>query len=245
MNGLNIGERINFEELLDELDLQINPQSNLPIFKNSSNSFLCEILDETSTGIFIYGIDLEMIVWGNNHFYQMNQIKPEHIVHPSFSKLIARKLHLDDLVRLNDLKVKLDTYELDDIISSIIRLKQKDATYKYFLIHILSPKKYRSIGKVKIGMQFDLTKIIGLYDQMNNLKANMPDESNDEEFQKLSKRERQILKLIVTGNTDKEIARVLDISFYTVETHRKNIIQKLQVKNTAYLSFLTGKCGIF
>lgn len=51
----------------------------------------------------------------------------------------------------------------------------------------------------------------------------------------LSKREIEILKLIAQQFTTPEIAEKLFISSYTVETHRKNLIRKLNVKNVAGL----------
>ncbi len=49
----------------------------------------------------------------------------------------------------------------------------------------------------------------------------------------LSRREIEVLKLIVEEYTAKEIAEVLCISQHTVESHRKNIFSKLNVKNVA------------
>lgn len=51
----------------------------------------------------------------------------------------------------------------------------------------------------------------------------------------LSRREKEVLKLIYEENTTKEIAEKLFISQYTVESHRKNIFSKLNVKNVAGL----------
>lgn len=51
----------------------------------------------------------------------------------------------------------------------------------------------------------------------------------------LTKREREILNLIVKGLTSLEIANRLYISPRTVETHRSNLMQKLKIKNTAGL----------
>lgn len=51
----------------------------------------------------------------------------------------------------------------------------------------------------------------------------------------LSKREREILQLIVEGFTSKEIAMKLSISLYTVHIHRRNIMQKLGIHKQAYL----------
>ena len=50
-----------------------------------------------------------------------------------------------------------------------------------------------------------------------------------------SKRERQVLHLIADELTTKEIASTLFISYETVQTHRKNLLIKLNAKNTAGL----------
>jgi DNA-binding NarL/FixJ family response regulator len=52
---------------------------------------------------------------------------------------------------------------------------------------------------------------------------------------KLTHREKDIIRLIITGLSNTEISKKLFISIDTVNTHRKNIYQKLQVKNTAML----------
>ncbi|RPD47820.1 DNA-binding response regulator [Hymenobacter sediminis] len=51
----------------------------------------------------------------------------------------------------------------------------------------------------------------------------------------LSNREREVLQLIAEGLTTNEIADKLFTSKRTIETHRQNIIEKTQVKNTAAL----------
>ncbi len=51
----------------------------------------------------------------------------------------------------------------------------------------------------------------------------------------LTKREKEILKMIAEENTNQQIADALFISLRTVETHRLNITQKLGVKNAAGL----------
>src|SRR4026208_1527816 len=46
-------------------------------------------------------------------------------------------------------------------------------------------------------------------------------------------REREVLQLIAEGKTSKEIAILLSVSINTVETHRKHIMEKLDLHNTA------------
>lgn len=58
---------------------------------------------------------------------------------------------------------------------------------------------------------------------------------------KLSPREMDIINLIKEGNATKQIASILELSVYTVETHRKNINRKLGVQSTAELIALMHK----
>jgi DNA-binding CsgD family transcriptional regulator len=51
----------------------------------------------------------------------------------------------------------------------------------------------------------------------------------------LTTREMEILKCIAEEMTNKEIASMLYISPRTVDTHRRNLLQKLNAKNTAGL----------
>jgi two-component system response regulator NreC len=57
----------------------------------------------------------------------------------------------------------------------------------------------------------------------------------DDLFARLTAREREVLQLIAEGKTNKEIAHVLAISTNTTETHRKHIMEKLELHNTAEL----------
>lgn len=54
-------------------------------------------------------------------------------------------------------------------------------------------------------------------------------------YELLTSREREILQMLAEGKTNKDIATVLNLSAYTVETHRANLMQKLGLHNTAEL----------
>ena len=60
----------------------------------------------------------------------------------------------------------------------------------------------------------------------------------------LTKREKEIVKLISRGNSSRAIAEELDLSFYTVETHRKNILRKVELHNTAELIRFATEAGL-
>jgi len=63
-------------------------------------------------------------------------------------------------------------------------------------------------------------------------------------FPSLTRREREIIDLLLQGNTGPQIAKSLFISPLTVETHRKNILQKYQVNNFQSLITKLKKIGV-
>ena len=69
----------------------------------------------------------------------------------------------------------------------------------------------------------------------NTLLSSMEKTNSAVKKVKLTKREVQIVKLIASEMTTNEIAKGLSISTLTVETHRKHIMSKLNVKNSAGL----------
>jgi DNA-binding NarL/FixJ family response regulator len=60
----------------------------------------------------------------------------------------------------------------------------------------------------------------------------------------ISKREREVLKLIAKGFKNREISVKLDISTKTVETHRANIMNKLALRNAAQLIHYAIRTGL-
>ena len=49
----------------------------------------------------------------------------------------------------------------------------------------------------------------------------------------LTDREKEVLQLVAEGRSNKEVAAALSLSPYTVETHRGNLMKKLNLHNTA------------
>jgi DNA-binding NarL/FixJ family response regulator len=60
----------------------------------------------------------------------------------------------------------------------------------------------------------------------------------------LTSREQEILQLLAEGKANKEVATDLNISLYTVETHRSHILQKLNLHNSAELVLYAVRKGI-
>lgn len=60
----------------------------------------------------------------------------------------------------------------------------------------------------------------------------------------LSRRERQVLELVVQGRSSASIARLLNLSPKTVDTYRSRLLHKLQVANVAGLVRVAIECGV-
>ena len=60
----------------------------------------------------------------------------------------------------------------------------------------------------------------------------------------LSPREREVLQLVSEGKSSKEVANLLDLSVYTVETHRAKVMQKLNLHNVPELILYAVRKGI-
>jgi DNA-binding NarL/FixJ family response regulator len=60
----------------------------------------------------------------------------------------------------------------------------------------------------------------------------------------LTPRERETLQLVAEGKSSKDIANLLNLSVYTVETHRSNLMQKLQLKGMPELILYAVRKGL-
>ncbi|MCC7185807.1 MAG: response regulator transcription factor [Acidobacteria bacterium] len=63
-------------------------------------------------------------------------------------------------------------------------------------------------------------------------------------FHLLTAREREVLQLLAEGRSNKEVAALLEVGLSTVETHRANLMQKLNLHNTAEIVLYAVRKGI-
>ena len=73
-----------------------------------------------------------------------------------------------------------------------------------------------------------------LLDDLAGILADSALKPPPEKFE-ITPREKEVLSLVAAGNSTKQIAAKLDISIRTVETHRINLLKKLNVGNSAEL----------
>jgi two-component system response regulator NreC len=66
----------------------------------------------------------------------------------------------------------------------------------------------------------------------------------EDSYELLTTREREVLQLLAEGKNNKDVAALLNVSLYTVETHRSNIFQKLNLHSGAELILYAIRKGV-
>ena len=72
----------------------------------------------------------------------------------------------------------------------------------------------------------------------------LQDRGLTDSYHLLTDREKEVLQLLAEGRANKEVATLLDLSLSTVETHRANLMQKLNLHNTAEVVLYAVRKGI-
>lgn len=119
--------------------------------------------------------------------------------------------------------IGLSTYSEPSIINQMIKKGVKG----YLLKNVTGEELVDAITQVHQGDFYFSSEIQKI------LADSVTQESGD--LPKLTRREKHILTLIAEGKTTNKIAEELFISPLTVETHRRNLMQKLEVSNAASL----------
>ena len=89
----------------------------------------------------------------------------------------------------------------------------------------------RAIRSVVIGRPFFSPSIA--HALLEDYVRLMRERRVQDSYELLTEREREVLQLLAEGKSNKEAATILDLSPYTIETHRQNLMQKLGLHNTA------------
>ncbi len=69
-------------------------------------------------------------------------------------------------------------------------------------------------------------------------------QEQDDELKRLTAREKQVLQLIAQGKSNKDIARLLELSVNTVSVHRANLMEKMNIHRTAELVLFAIRKGL-
>jgi DNA-binding NarL/FixJ family response regulator len=124
--------------------------------------------------------------------------------------IVMLSMHCDETFLLRALSAGAQAYLLKDAAETdLVQAVKSVATHKMFF----SPTITRTL--------------------MQDYMRQMQREKIEDSYDLLTDREKEVLQLLAEGKSNKEAAAVLELSLYTVETHRSRIMQKLNLHSTA------------
>jgi two-component system, NarL family, response regulator NreC len=97
----------------------------------------------------------------------------------------------------------------------------------------------RAVDEGKAFFSPAISKML-VEDYMRQMKEREVEDS----YELLTTREREILQLLAEGKNNKDVVSLLNLSLYTVETHRSNIFQKLNLHSSAELILYAVRKGV-
>jgi DNA-binding NarL/FixJ family response regulator len=117
----------------------------------------------------------------------------------------------------------------------------KAGAYGYLLKDCAFEEIIRAIKTVLNGqMYLSATITSQVVDDLITKKSG----ENESTLSMLSDREREVLQLLAEGNSTKEIASTMNISVKTIESHRKNIMDKIDLRSVAELTKFAIREGL-
>lgn len=140
--------------------------------------------------------------------------------HPRMGVVIL-SMHYDESYVIRSLKAGARAYLLKDAVKSEL----------IAAIHAVVEGRSFFSPKISRILQEDYVQALGR-------------KGADDSYELLTDREREVLQLVAEGKTNKEIANTLNLSLYTVDTHRTHILQKLNLHSVPEVILYAVRKGI-
>lgn len=154
--------------------------------------------------------------------------------------------------KMNGIEVAARTQKLDRPPAVIILSMHSDESYitralaagarAYLLKDATDEDLLPAVRAVAAGKPFFSPAVTAVLveDYMRQLRARGLTDS----YLLLTDREKEVLQLLAEGRSNKEVATLLDLGLSTVETHRANLMQKLNLHNAAEIVLYAVRKGI-
>lgn len=201
------------------------------------------IFDNINAGIWVNRYDRNL--WLNKKIREISGHTTEEINKIGMEEYGKQFYHPDDSAMFEESY----KYLCDNNIGHatyIFRTKDKNGKWiKTLGTTQVSKRLPNGFPEESVNCGIIISEKLSCYTQIESLIKENAYLKNKLKLKYLTKRELEILKLITNGSSTKQIAEKENISFHTVETHRKKIMKKLQINNLACLVRLATECGAY
>jgi len=174
-------------------------------------------------------------------------VEKSYIVRSGLIQILSNFQETGNITELSDTKLLTDTLtkkqadvviinaKLTDTIPEIIlSIREKNEQIR-LVVFVGTRRENDDFPAFDLKISVDESKN-SIIEKLQFLIKNIIPNENSEISGELSDREKEVVKQIALGKTNKEIGEVLFISPHTVITHRKNITRKLGIKTVSGLT---------
>lgn len=193
------------------------------------------VLDHVPAVIFLVDAERNRITWINSRVKAMLGYTVEQ-AETGGTKFLRELLPSDDFRQLQQATEFFEKRKGDEFKTV---LHMRDAFGEEHKMNTtFAPAERLDKNKIKsfICIALDVTRQTETQQELKQLLRQMTtDSDSDSVVRSITRREYDILRLIAKEFSTKQIAEELNISVPTVETHRRNLLRKVGVKNTAGL----------
>jgi DNA-binding NarL/FixJ family response regulator len=171
---------------------------------------------------------------------------------------LCEEMHPDVLIldiampKLNGIEVATRAQKLDHPPAVIILSMHSDESYiiraleagarAYLLKSAADDDLVPATKAVAAGKPFFSPAVAGVL--IEDYVRRLQTQGLSDSYDLLTAREREVLQLLAEGRSNKEVANELDLGLSTVETHRSNLMQKLNLHNTAEIVLYAVRKGL-
>jgi DNA-binding NarL/FixJ family response regulator len=148
--------------------------------------------------------------------------------------IFSSRFDVDKILAYSAFSKKTKIIPVTDIRPKHDYLKLLKSGINSYLLKVCDESEITEcIKKTVSGKNFVCAQVVEVLTDKAVLKEGEPSYKKTCDGLNISDREIEIIKLIAEGRINKEIADTLFLSNHTINTHRKNIMQKLGINNTA------------
>lgn len=197
-------------------------------------SFFKKLLANLQAVIFTLDLNTETYTWNTDKYFDIFGYTEDEIFNKDHE--FADHYFLPEDKHLGNEWIESFRNKNRISWSGVYRIKHKKGHWVWGFSRVMVFKyDAHENPRMLLGIVFDATESIDTQDQIIKYYTEMIRTRNQLFIKKLTKRELEIMKMIVAGDSYPKIAEKLNIQPGAVNRHRKNILDKLDLKNIASL----------
>jgi PAS domain S-box-containing protein len=228
----------------------INDLSRAKKFLSDINSdfksnwiFLNNVIRSLNIAVYIHDLNKMRHIWTNHNYYKIIGYSDSEIkkIGPDWAE---RNYHPDDISIMPE-RINYFKKNKGDTFSGIYRIKHKKGHWVWVYSNTIVYKRDKNNRPEQLlGICIDFSDNFKTMKQFSELYRENQQLKNQLLITNLTKREKEIIKMIAGGMTSGEIAAALSISLHTANNHRKNILKKLDFHNKADIARFAVENGL-